>query len=592
MRMQPTPTIKQVWQMMWPSFKPMWGFLPLFVAFALVGAVFTILEPFLYGALIDTMIASFNAGASAQAGFEKLIPYLLIWAGAVVGETGFAALQAYFVWHFGNVSQGNFMQALYARMLRLDIRRFYEERAGELLRRFDNMWEGLWTLNAFLLRDGLTSFFRILLALAVGLWLDPRLMLAMLVPVPLVILIGYGNLKYTEKEQHRVHKYWEEISGHVGDSFANIATVKGFLGESRVVDRFRSLFQSALVHQSRVNKKWAAADAGFGGVYIFGRLVIFVTGAWLVVQGTTTIGTLITFLGMSSFVFGSVQQLMSQLPEVSRHLIRIRRMATTWYETPDIQEAKRPVTLKGVRGEVTYENVSFMYPSGHEVLRHVTLMIPDGKTVALVGESGAGKSTLSQLLIRFYDPTDGRVLIDGQDIRSLSLKSLRSAVGFVMQENLLFNDTIMNNIRFARPSAPEKDIVEASKRAQAHGFIQDLKNGYETHVGERGVKLSGGQKQRIALARVLLANPPILVLDEATSALDSKTEHELQAALKEVMKNRTTLVIAHRLSTVMSADNIVVLDKGKIVDQGTHAELISRGGIYKQFWEIQAGGYV
>lgn len=196
------------------------------------------------------------------------------------------------------------------------------------------------------------------------------------------------------------------------------------------------------------------------------------------------------------------------------------------------------------------------------------------------------------MMLRFEDPKSGSVLIDDRNLQELTLNSLRKNVGFVMQENLLFHDTIFNNIKLAKPGASEKKIIEAAKRAQAHNFISKLPDGYKSMVGERGVKLSGGEKQRIALARVFLEDPPILVLDEATSALDSKTEHQLQQALEEVMKNRTTIVIAHRLSTVMAADNILVMDKGKIVDQGTHEELIKRGGLYKNYWEIQAGGYV
>ncbi len=572
--------------------RTLWKFFPLCVLLAFVGALFTILEPFLYGTLIDTMIVTLGSSAPVSETFRRLVPYLGVWAVAVLGETAVSAVLNYQVWLFGNTSQGVFMKALYERMLFLDIRRFFEERAGELLRRFDNMWEALWMLNSFLLRDGLVSFFRLGLGLGVGFWMDPRLTFVMLIPVPMVVAIGLFNFRYTDREQHHVQKYWEEISGHVGDSFMNIATVKGFVGETRVVKRFFELFQTALVHQTRVNRKWATADAGFGGVYIFGRLIIFIFGAWFVLSGSMTLGTLIMFLGMSSFVFGSVQQVMSQLPELSRHLTRVRRMAETWYESPDIQELKKPMRMKIVKGNVQLEHLSFSYRSGSEVLRDLSFHLPAGQTWAVVGESGAGKSTLTQLLVRFYDPTGGRVLIDGVDIRNMGLKQLRLSVGFVMQENLLFNDTIMNNIHFGRPGAKREDIIKAAHRAQAHGFITELPDGYETRVGERGIKLSGGQKQRIALARVLLADPPILVLDEATSALDSKTEHELQAALREVMKNRTTLVIAHRLSTVMSADNIIVLDKGRIVDQGTHAELVARGGLYKKYWQIQAGGYV
>ncbi len=585
-------SIRDTLVMLWPSIKPLRWYFVLFVLLAAASTGVALAEPYLYGSLVDALIALSTRATAASDAFAALAPYLVLWTAIVVAETALSAAFTYAVWKFGNQWQGWFMQAMYERMLRLDVRRFQEERAGEMLRKFDNTWEALWTLNTFILRTSLAALFTIGIGLALGLSIDWRLTVVSLVPLPILIGLGFYNYKKTEKEQHEAHKLWEEISGHTGDSFANIGTVKGFAGETRVVKKFSTLFREALDRQLHVNKKWAITEAGSGGVYLLGRLCIFAVGAWYVVQGQTTVGRMIMFLGLSTYILNSLQAALNVLPEVTRHLVRIRRTAALWAEVPDIQERPDAVTLKDIHGDVAFEDVKFSYRSGAEVLRGVSFTIPAGKTVALIGGSGAGKSTLSNMLMRFYDPTGGRITLDGHDLRDIKLKSLRQNVGFVMQENILFNDTILGNLKFGRPDATEKEVITACKRAQAHDFISGLKDGYNTAVGERGLKLSGGQKQRIALARVLLADPPILVLDEATSALDSKTEHDLQAALKEVMKDRTTLVIAHRLSTVLSADNIVVLEKGRVVDQGKHEDLIKRGGLYKQYWEIQAGGYV
>jgi len=343
----------------------------------------------------------------------------------------------------------------------------------------------------------------------------------------------------------------------------------------------------------RIDKGWAVVDATQGGVYVGGRLLLFVSGVYLVASGATTIGVVVMFLGLAGRYYGSVQQILAQAPHGLKSMSSLNRLLRLWNSIPVIQEAEKPISMKKVSGDIVFDDVSFTYKQGQKhVLRDISYHIKPGQTIALVGSSGAGKSTLAKMLPRFYDPTEGAILLDGVDMRQISLKDLRRNIGFVMQENLLFHDTIFKNIAFVRPGASKRAVVQAAKRAQVHDFIMSTPQGYGTQVGERGVKLSGGQKQRIALARILLADPPVLVLDEATSALDSKTEHDLQAALLEVFKDRTTIVIAHRLSTVIHADVILVMEKGRIVDMGKHNQLIKKPGLYKEYWQIQAGGYV
>ena len=273
--------------------------------------------------------------------------------------------------------------------------------------------------------------------------------------------------------------------------------------------------------------------------------------------------------------------------EIKQGLIDIETMFALLHEPEEIADRPGAKPLRVTKGEIKFENVSFAYDPERQILKDVSFEVPAGKMVAIVGPSGAGKSTISRILFRFYELTSGRVLIDGQDIRDVTQASLRAAIGMVPQDTVLFNDTILYNIRYGRPEASDAQVREAARLAQIHDFIMTLPQGYDSLVGERGLKLSGGEKQRVAIARTILKSPPILMLDEATSALDSHTEKDIQDALERVARERTSLVIAHRLSTVVHADNIIVLDHGAIVEQGTHLELLARGGLYASLWARQ-----
>jgi ATP-binding cassette subfamily B protein len=273
--------------------------------------------------------------------------------------------------------------------------------------------------------------------------------------------------------------------------------------------------------------------------------------------------------------------------EIKQGLIDIETMFALLHEPPEIIDRPGAKKLRVKKGEIKFENVSFAYDPERQILNNVSFEVPAGKMVAIVGPSGAGKSTISRILFRFYELTGGRVSIDGQNISDVTQSSLRAAIGMVPQDTVLFNDTILYNIRYGRPEASDAEVREAARLAQIHDFIMTLPQGYDSLVGERGLKLSGGEKQRVAIARTILKAPPILMLDEATSALDSHTEKEIQDALERVARERTSLVIAHRLSTVVHADNIIVLDHGEIVEQGTHLELLARGGLYASLWARQ-----
>ncbi len=586
-------SLRGTWEMMRPVVAPFWGWIVLLIFLSVAAACLVVSEPYLYGHIIDSVTSSVARRVVPAAGFAMIVPLLGLWAAIVLVESLLVALAAWVGWYVGNKLEQVLGERTFEKILSLTVHRFQDERAGAMLSRFANGKEAVWGINNQILRVAIPSLATFSLIVAVGLRLEWHLTLVALVFVPVDIAIGLYHLRVSIKQQDLMNDKWEETTGLVGDAFSNITTVQGEAGEKLVTGRFAKTYLQVLKEQLRINVRWAAVDASTSGINIAGRLLLFVVGVKLVFAGTTSLGTLVTFLGFVSIMYSSVQAIFSGLPEVARSFNRLDRLSRIWHEVPEVRDRDDATMAPKLRGLVAFDRVGFSYRDGNKsVLRDVSFSIPAGKTFAIIGESGAGKSTLAKLMVRFADPTRGAIRVDGIDLRDMTLASLRPQVGFVMQENMLFHDTILYNMRFAKPKATREEVIAAAKRAQAHEFISKLPKGYDTVVGERGVKLSGGQKQRVALARVLLANPPILVLDEATSALDSKTEHDLQKALKEVMRNRTTIVIAHRLSTVMDADNILVMDKGKIVDQGTHDQLIKRDNLYRQFWEIQAGGYV
>ena len=324
-----------------------------------------------------------------------------------------------------------------------------------------------------------------------------------------------------------------------------------------------------------------------GGIAV--AVIIFYGGSQ-VIQGTTTPGTFASFISALLLAYPAMKNLANMNANLQEGLAAAQRIFLLIDSDPTIQNKSDASTMASVKGDVTFTNVTFSYEPERLALAGINLKIDAGQTAALVGPSGAGKSTILNLIPRFYDCDEGQVLIDGQDVRDVTVSSLRSKIALVSQDLTLFDDTIQSNISYGKLDAKQNEIISAAKAAEAHGFISSLANGYETHVGGRGLKLSGGQRQRIAIARAMLKDAPILLLDEATSALDSKTERQVQAALDKLTQDRTTIVIAHRLSTVIAADIIFVMESGKIVEQGTHSELIAKKGSYAKLYEVQFAG--
>jgi ATP-binding cassette subfamily B protein len=371
------------------------------------------------------------------------------------------------------------------------------------------------------------------------------------------------------------------------DSLLNYETVKYFGNEAHEGRRFDSSMARYEQAAIRTYTSLGVLNTGQAVIFTVGTVVCMLLAARDVASGALTIGGFVMINAILMQLYLPLNFMGMVYREIKQGLIDIETMFALLHEPPEIVDRLGAKPLRVTKGEIKFENVSFAYDPERQILKHVSFEVPAGRMVAIVGPSGAGKSTISRILFRFYEVSGGRVLIDGQNISDVTQSSLRAAIGMVPQDTVLFNDTIFYNIRYGRPEASDREVREAAKLAQVHDFIMTLPQGYDSLVGERGLKLSGGEKQRVAIARTILKSPPILMLDEATSALDSHTEKEIQDALERVARERTSLVIAHRLSTVVHADDIIVLDHGEIVEQGTHQELLARGGIYASLWTRQ-----
>ena len=476
---------------------------------------------------------------------------------------------------------------LYAHLQTLSLRYYADRRVGELISRLSSDVTVVRTVLTGNIATVLQQALTLIGAVAVMFWLNWRLTLFIIVLMPLVVVVGTVLGRAIQRTSTRVQ---DELAGATvvaEEVLQNIREVKSFVREQYEINRFASAIDLAF----RAAVKLLTVRSVFGPIIAFiafsGLALILWFGGREVLDGRLTAGELIAFLIYGLTVAGSFAGVIGVYSQLQEALGATKRVFEILDTQPDVQDAPHAHKLEPVQGTIALRNLSFAYEAEQVVLRDINLEIAAGEVIALVGPSGAGKSTLFNLIPRFYDPDSGAILVDGCDIRQVTQASLREQIGIVPQETLLFGGSIRENILYGKLAASETELVAAARSANAHDFISQLPRGYDTVVGERGIKLSGGQRQRVAIARALLKDPAILLLDEATSSLDSESEQLVQEALGRLMRNRTTLIIAHRLSTVRVANRIAVLDAGRIIELGTHADLLAARGLYARLYAMQ-----
>lgn len=416
---------------------------------------------------------------------------------------------------------------------------------------------------------------------------DWKLTLLILATLPMMVLLTQIFGTRMRPAYREVREQGAEVNNHLQDTIANIKLIKACANEGYEIDRFAERNQANMAANIHVVRLWSAFSPVIDFMNHLGHVIVLVYGSWEVMQEALTVGELAAFLAYLNQVNQPAKKFSRIIHTIQKAAAACERIFETLDEQPDVQEKPDAIALPAIQGHLHFEAVDFAYQVDRPVLQQFSLDIQPGMTVALVGPSGAGKSTIANLAVRFYDPQAGCIRIDGQDLRDVTMRSLRSQIGVVSQETLLLYGTVRDNIAYGKPDADLETLIAAAKAAYAHDFILALPQGYDTVIGERGVKLSGGQRQRLAIARALIKNPKLLLLDEATSSLDTESEHLIQQALADLMRDRTCLVIAHRLSTIQTADLIVVIHNGTIVEMGTHADLLTQGQLYAHLYSLQ-----
>jgi ATP-binding cassette subfamily B protein len=571
---------------LWPAGHPGLKARVAFALFALVlSKLVTVTTPYAFKHATDALTGQADAATTAA----TAVVFLVLAYG--VGRIMMVVLAQIRDAVFAKVSQ-RAVRELAVRTFRhlhaLSLKFHLERRTGGLSRIVSRGTMGIDTVLRFSLFNTIPTILEIALVAGILAWSYGWLYaLVILVTVLAYVWFTYAATEWRINIRRDMNAADTEANTKAVDSLLNFETVKYFGNEEHEARRYAGSMDS---YEKAAIKTWislAVLNSGQAVVYSLGLTAVMVMSALAVRAGTATVGDFVMINALMIQLYMPLNFIGSSYREIKQGLIDVEQMFTLLKVNAEIEDkpGARPLAVRDA--EVVFENVNFAYDPERPILRNLSLRVPPGKTVAIVGPSGAGKSTISRLLYRFYEVTSGRILVDGQDISLVTQTSLRAAIGMVPQDTVLFNDTIRYNIRYGRPDATDEEVEEAARMAQIHDFVMSLPKGYDALVGERGLKLSGGEKQRVSIARTILKGPPILILDEATSALDSFTEQQIQEALKKVSENRTTLVIAHRLSTVIDADEIIVLDKGQVAERGTHQELLAEGGIYAAMWNRQ-----
>lgn len=551
--------------------------------FACMGAGVTLVIPLIIRYITNDVIYR-----DASESLHMILTLTIVMAALIILECYCNYFIAYYGHIMGAKMEYNMRNEIFAHYQKLSFSFYDNQKVGQLMSRVTNDLFDISELFHHGPEDLVISIIKLIGSFAILLSVNWRLALTAFAIVPVMLAYAfYFNIKMKRafvKNRARI----ADINAQIEDNLSGIRVVKSFANEDMEMDKFKEGNDRFVESKKESYKYMGLYHSGLGAFTTLISVIVIATGAVFITKDLITITDLITFLLYINNFTEPIKKLISFTEQFQNGASGYTRFLEILEIHPDIEDAPNALELKNAKGDITFENVSFHYEENSEtVLSDLNLHVNAGEYIALVGTSGVGKSTLCSLIPRFYDVSGGRILIDDRDIRDFTVKSLRNNIGIVQQDVYLFTGSVMDNIRYGRPDATEAEIVAAAQNANAHEFIMNLPEGYDTNIGQRGIKLSGGQKQRLSIARVFLKNPPILIFDEATSALDNESERVVQESLEKLAKGRTTFVIAHRLSTIRNAQKILVLTENGIAESGTHQELLEKNGIYAELYNMQ-----
>ncbi|MDZ7654937.1 MAG: ABC transporter transmembrane domain-containing protein [Sulfurimicrobium sp.] len=570
---------------LWRFARPYRGQLLLGFLLMLGATAATLVSPYLYMPLMDEVLIPFQNGQQIEPGTVAL--YLSGLFGAALVSWGLGWAKNYILALVSERISADLRTTTYEHLLQLSLEYFGAKRTGDLMARIGSETDRLSVFLSLHALDFITDVLMILMTAIILFSINPWLALVTLLPLPLIAWMIHFVRDRLRTGFEKIDRVWGEVTSVLADTIPGIRVVKAFAQEKREAMRFREANRHNLLINDKLNKTWSLFSPTVSLLTEMGLLVVWAFGIWQVSHNDITVGTLTAFLAYIGRFYGRLDSMSRIVSVTQKAAAGAKRIFDILDHVSSVPEPTHPVHLDRLSGQIEIRDAGFRY-GNRAVIRGVDLTIAPGEMIGLVGHSGSGKSSLVNLICRFYDLSEGAIRVDGVDIRSLQVAEYRKHIGLVLQEPFLFFGTIAENIAYGKPDASRKEIVAAARAAHAHEFILRLPHGYDSLVGERGQGLSGGERQRISIARALLIDPRILILDEATSSVDTETEKEIQKALDNLVRGRTTIAIAHRLSTLRQADRLVVMDRGKIVEIGPHNELMARQGAYYRLYQAQA----
>lgn len=570
---------------LWRFAKPYKGRLLLGFLLTLCSTAATLVPPYLTMPLMDNVLIPYQNGEPINAELATFYLSGLLVAAIVAWILGWT--RTYMLARVSERIGADLRTTTYEHLMSLSQDYFGGKRTGDLMARIGTETDRINLFLSLHLLDFATDVIMIAMTAVILVSINPWLAIVTLVPLPIIAWLIHLVRDRLRIGFEKVDRIWAEVNNVLADTIPGIRVVKAFAQEKRESERFREANQRNLQTNDRVNKIWSLFTPTVTLLTEIGLLIVWVFGIWQISQDEITVGVLTAFLAYISRFYLRLDSMSRIVSITQKAAAGTKRIFDILDHQSNVPEPKNPIHLPSIQGQIKLENVSFRYGT-RSITKNVSLTIQPGEMIGLVGHSGSGKSTLVNLICRFYDVAEGAILIDGHDVRSVPIADYRKHIGLVLQEPFLFFGTIASNIAYGKPTATHSEIVAAARAAHAHEFILRLPHGYDSIVGERGQALSGGERQRISIARALLIDPRILILDEATSSVDTTTEKEIQQALENLVRGRTTIAIAHRLSTLRKADRLIVLDRGKIVEIGNHDDLMAREGFYYRLYQAQA----